>query len=686
MSAWYESAYRRAVIDMHITDHDPRFLANLDPAAYVDALVTARAQSAVIYAHSHVGLCLYPTRVGEMHSGLRGRDTLREIIERCHAHDIAAVLYVSAIHDRWAYQHHPEWRMVRADGRQAAESSRHGFCCPNSPYRTYLSALATEICQNYALDGIRFDMTFWPVVCYCRHCQARFADEVGGDLPRTIDWSDPHWVAFQHKREDWLVEFATLQMTTVKKIKPQVSVEHQASTYTHTWLLGVDERLARQCDFLQGDFYGDALQGSFARKLFRNLGEHQPSGFETSIGVELTNYTTLKSEALLTCKASAALADGCAFIFIDSIEPDGSLNPEVYQRMGRVLARTQPYEPFLGGVPCQDVAIYLSTASKFDPADNGKPVDSRELSGRQPHVEAALNVARALCEHHLPFGVITRRNLGELARFPVLVLPNVLQLDDEEVAALRAYVRAGGALFASRTSSLIDEHGQRRADFALADVYGISVRGDTAEAFTYIAPAPGHEALFPGYTSRYPLGSPVGQLLLQPHAGVQVLGTLVLPYTNPADPEHYASVHNNPPGIWTEAPAIVHNLYGRGQAIYCAVDLDASEVHRAVLVELLRRLAPPFSFEADAPVPVEVTLWRQPDQRRFILTLVNFPKDLPSIAMEGIRVRVRLHGRVPTRVTLLPEQQAIAYTLSEDYLVLEAPRLETLAMFAIEYA
>ena len=244
MSAWYTTAYRRAVIDMHITDHDERFLTSFDPAAYVDALVTARVQSAVVYAHSHVGLCLYPTRVGEMHSGLRGRDTLREIIERCHAHDIAAVLYVSAIHDRWAYQHHPEWRMVRADGRQAAESSRHGFCCPNSPYRTYLSALATEICQNYALDGIRFDMTFWPVVCYCRHCQARFADEVGGDLPRTIDWSDPHWVAFQHKREDWLVEFATLQMTTVKKIKPQVSVEHQASTYTHTWLLGVDERRA----------------------------------------------------------------------------------------------------------------------------------------------------------------------------------------------------------------------------------------------------------------------------------------------------------------------------------------------------------------------------------------------------------------------------------------------------------
>ena len=57
---------------MHITDDDEWFLSEMDPDAYVDSLVRSRSQSAVAYAHSHVGLCYFPTKVGRMHRGLRG--------------------------------------------------------------------------------------------------------------------------------------------------------------------------------------------------------------------------------------------------------------------------------------------------------------------------------------------------------------------------------------------------------------------------------------------------------------------------------------------------------------------------------------------------------------------------------------------------------------------------------------
>jgi hypothetical protein len=69
----------RAVIDMHIPDWDPKFLSEFDADRYVEALVQSRAQSIVCYAHSHVGLFNYPTKVGRQHAGLerprhRGRD------------------------------------------------------------------------------------------------------------------------------------------------------------------------------------------------------------------------------------------------------------------------------------------------------------------------------------------------------------------------------------------------------------------------------------------------------------------------------------------------------------------------------------------------------------------------------------------------------------------------------------
>ena len=140
---WYRHAWRRAVIDCHIPDWDERFLSRFDPDQYVAMLVKSRAQSIVCYAQSHVGLFNYPTGIGQQHRNLKGRDVVAELLERCHAKDIAVVLYTSVIHDRWASDQHPDWRMKHSDGREMGQGSRHGFVCPNSPYREVCQGLGT---------------------------------------------------------------------------------------------------------------------------------------------------------------------------------------------------------------------------------------------------------------------------------------------------------------------------------------------------------------------------------------------------------------------------------------------------------------------------------------------------------------------------------------------------------------
>jgi len=74
------------------------------------------------------------------------------------------------------------------------------------------------------------------------------------------------------------------------------------------------------------------------------------------------------------------------------------------------------------------VAIYLSTESKYDPADNGRAVDDAHLSNRVPHVEAVVSVCQALIENHIPHGVISRYNLcsgqgNDLGRHQAVILP-----------------------------------------------------------------------------------------------------------------------------------------------------------------------------------------------------------------------------------------------------------------------
>lgn len=683
---WYKTVYRRNVIDMHITDWNPLFLSEFDPATYVSMLRLSQVKSAVIYAHSHVGLCNFPTKVGRTHNGMKGKNHLARVIELCRSSGIGVQLYYSVIFDRYAYEQNPDWRIVLADGREAAEKSRHGLNCPNSPYRDYVVALTAEMCEQFDFEGIRFDMTFWPAVCYCRHCERRFDKEVGGALPKMIDWEDPRWVAFQRKREEWLAGFAELLTRKVKSMKPKASVEHQASTYTQSWRLGVTELLCRQNDFLQGDFYGDALQGSFVRKLFYNFSQNLPYGFETSMMVALRNHTAKKSKALMRAKAYACLADGGAFIFIDAIDPVGTVNRSVYEQMSEVFNETKVYEKFLGGRLCQDVAVYLSLESKFDFADKGKsPVDPK-LSSRLPHVDAAVSVCKALIEAHLPYGVITKKNLADLSRHRLVVLPNVLMMDLEEVEALRKYVAGGGSIYASKYTSLFTKDGKRQKDFLLADVFGVSYQGETKENYTFIAPAAGSENLFAGYTRKYPVGIDWSQLLLKAAASARVLGKTALPYTDPADPGRYASIHSNPPGIETDNPAVILNQFGKGKAVYVAGEFESNDTCHGIFLNLVRLLTNTFSFEGQAPKAVEITAFHQEDQRRYLINLVNFQKDLPNIPVDAIQVKFRLEGKTAKRLLLLPEGKPVPMNKGQDFVEFTAPNLETFHMLALEYA
>jgi hypothetical protein len=679
---WYVRAYRRAVIDMHIPDWDDRFLSRVDVGQYVEFLARARAQSVVAYAMSHVGLFHYPTQVGRQHQGLRGRDLVGEMLEACHARGIAVQLYNSLIFDRTTADLHPDWRMRSSDGRPHGAGGRHGLVCPNSPYRDYVVAWVEEECNRYDFDGIRFDMTFWPAVCYCEHCRKRFASEVGGELPTTIDWLDERWVAFQRKREAWLAEFASLATSTVRRLKPAASVEHQSSTYPAGWTQGVNRSLVFANDFLQGDFYGDSWQGSFVRKLLEDLSPRRPYGFETSFSRELSDHTAIKPEPLLEAKAAAAFADNAAVVFIDAVDPVGTLHPAVYDRMRRIFDRLAGYDVELGGERIADVAVYYSLDSKFDFAASGRPVGSPDPG--DAHTRSVTAVTRALGSHHLPYAIRGRASLGRLANHSVLVLPNVNMMDDEEVEAIRRWVEEGGSLLATGWTSLVDSRGRLREDFALGEIFGVRLRQPRWRSWPhYVAPTAEAGEDFGEFTAARPafVPTPGQEVELRPGSPARLLATTTLVWPAP-EPSRFSSIHSDPPWEPTERPEIVWNRYGSGSVIYCASPIETVEALAPLLIRLVRRLCPQFSFEADAPAAVELTLFSQPEKHRYRLSLINFQKDLPNLPLTNIPVRLRLPARV-WRVVQLPGDQVIAHTEKEGVVHFTVPRLETLVMLGI---
>ena len=108
-----------------------------------------------------------------------------------------------------------------------------------------------------------------------------------------------------------------------------------------------------------------------------DLTPNRPFGYETSFSVSLQDHTARKSEALLEAKASAAIADAAAFIFIDAIDPIGTVNPHAHERMGRVFDRLMPYYRELGGERVADVGLFYSLDSRFDMRSFKPPTSSR---------------------------------------------------------------------------------------------------------------------------------------------------------------------------------------------------------------------------------------------------------------------------------------------------------------------
>lgn len=690
---WFQKSYRRNLVDMHITDWEEKFLSEFNPQKYVDMLTLANISLAMVPTNSHVGNCYWPTKIGHMHKGVMRRDILKELTNLCHEKGMDVIVYYSLIFNNWAYENNPEWRMVNAEGNETKVWRRYGVCCPNSSYRDFAVAQIEELSENYEFEGIWPDMTFWPLVCYCPACRRRYHSEVGEEPPEIINWEDPKWVKFQRKREQWLAEFASLITSTVKKLKPAATVAHQSAAFLWDWRMGGNVDLAKSNDFMSADFYGDSLQQSFFSKLFYTLGNNVPFEFMTTRCPDLHDHTTIKPKELLEAQAYSALANNGAFLFIDAIDPIGTLNKKVYEMMGDVFKQIQKYERYLGGKYCQDVGVYLSFESRIDLSNNGKKVSDVVLGSATdrkipPHSQAALCTAKSLLNNHIPFGVITKKNLKDLSSYQIIVLPNVLMLDDEEVESFKDFVASGGSLYASKYTSLLTKNGERKENFLLSELFGGSYLGETKEGITYISPTQeGKNILIPS-SVEYPLGVFSSQLKLKARKGVKVLATITLPYTDPKDPTRFASIHSNPPGIPTDYPSVILNEYGKGKVVYSAVDLEAvnQEAHQAIFINLIKLLSQkPFSFQVDAPRSLEVTLFHQKDKKRYLINLLNFQAELPNIPLEGIRLKLKLYKKEPRRLIKLPEEKELAYEVEKNCVEFVAPRLETFLMLVLEY-
>jgi hypothetical protein len=223
-------------------------------------------------------------------------------------------------------------------------------------------------------------------------------------------------------------------------------------------------------------------------------------------------------------------------------------------------------------------------------------------------------------------------------------------------------------------------------DFPLAEVMGVSMKQTNWQPFNhYISPTEDGQPYFVDFDAVYPAFHQGYGIRVTPHAGAKVLATTTLPW--PTDNgSRFASIHSNPPWVTTDEAEIVEHAFGMGRCIYSASVIENSEIMEGTFISLIKSLAGPATCEVEAPPFVETTLFHQPNRGRYLLSLVNFPSELPGVPIHDISVTIRIPPGT-FAVSQLPNHEEFEFVAAADGNIrFTIPKLETFAMIEVGHA
>ena len=575
--------------------------------------------------------------------GLGSLDYLREAVAEGSRTGVKIVMYINP---NALMAGHPlcgeaAVRLAHGEPAPAAAYGIQGarYVCINNPkYRDFLARLLAEAFERYDLAGLYVD-GLTPHRCFCRHCRDKYHEMFGQAMPvetlaKGRDWcvlwemvSRPEWVGdpedpdtqrYTEFLSKSLGEVTQLLSKTVKHCRPE------AVTIFHSW------PKPDTMDCYDGTLTEIYVSQPWRHKLWKfgelaNYSNIFPS--PVLFNIYLHDHGT---EAEARTKLIQGLANGCY--------------PNCWNIVGmrpifRFMRENAECFDFLRTRPVRFIALprrlHDSTAQQQLKARNGasgKTVHDRFLS---PYV----GLYSAVVRQGLPIVTLQSADFHEhLDGFRVLCLANEACLSDRQIGAVRKFVAAGGGLIATHETSLYDEKGRRRGDFALADVLGVHCERALPAGARAIRITARH-AVTAGLDAAGPLAHDDAHLVVS-LAGATQLAELVDGATEPKP-----------------APAIVTHSYGSGRVVYLPGRWDAMQCDRPTPA-IERCLANAVRWVAGGSVPLEVTarapvgasLFEQPDRR--ILHLVNLNGDT-----EYHSDRIQPLGPVRVRLAIPKDRQ-----------------------------
>ncbi len=592
---------------------------------------------------------------------------------------------------------HPDWVQITEAGKPLEGIYQTGTSlCVNSPWREWVFQLLRDLCA-YPIDGIFFDgPVFYAETCYCRHCREKYRRLYGGEMPSKRERRGRGFATLLEFQARSLADFLHEARLVIKAANPQIAFYMNGGVRGGNWATGRFNRvLVPEQDLLgsEGGFiYGDLTRTSLWKpgltaRLLETQAPDKPRVIFAAAAHKPWTFSILPAPELKLLYADSIANGANVWLAFSRFEAD---LPEIeaIKAMNRLVERHGRY--YLNTRSEARVALVWSdvTASFYTGAE-AQLIDVDRVPARSEvgNLEGEFNgLAEALARSHTPFDVIDDASLESARpdRYALIVLPNVACMSSGTAERLRRYVEAGGHLLATFETSLYDETGVRRPDFALADVFGVHDAGRIVgpKRWDFIQPAQGAPELL-SHLRRRLFPATTYHLRVRPAGGRAVLyftRTMAGPYDG--IPEA------------SEDPALVWHAAGRGRVVYVAGDLGNSiqnlhiAEHLELVASVVRQLAPsPVRLE-NAPGSVEVVLRSQQGGRRWILHLVNFTGEMTRPIQRIVplsNVIVELDREAPVRsVRALVSGQALRFRFGAGRLRATVPHLSEYEALVIE--
>ena len=664
-------------------------ITEIDPAQYDIAWwrrYWRRTQTAGVIINAGGIVAYYPSQVPFHHPAqyLNGRDLFGELCRAAHDDGLAVFARMDSnrAHED-LFQAHPDWF-----GRDAAGNPRRAgelfVTCVNSPYyEQHIPAILREIAQRYHPEG--FTDNSWSGLgrgspCFCVHCQRRFHERTGQDIPREKNWDNPlyrEWIRWNYDRR---LELWDLNNRVTREAggtdclwvgMNSGSISGQCQSFRNY------REICHRAEIIMLDHQARSDAAGFQDNAETGNLIHGLLGWGKLIPESMAMYQAGKPTFRLASKP----APEARLWMLEGIA--GGLQPwwhhvGAYHEDRRMYATAEPiylwhkaHEEFL--VNRRPLATVGVVWSQQHTDFYGR--DDADLMVEQPW----RGLTQALTRARSPYLPVHADDLARDAKHcSLLILPNLAAMTDDQIEAVRGFVRSGGGLLATGQTSLFDQWGQPRADFGLADLFRAHLRqpadsealrqkraAETYHSYLRLTPelragmdGP-HQKNEPAIRQpRHPVLRGFEQTDILPFGGrlepltvadpAQVLLTFIPPF--PIYPPETAWMREPS----TDIPGLILNTHSSGGRVaFLPADIDRRFArdhlpdHGQLLANLARWTASDqIPLAVEGPGLIDCRLYRQP--QRVILHLVNLTnagtwrQPVDELIPVG-PIRVRLH-------------------------------------------